>query len=42
VAIDAYGTSLLKRSWQDIGHIRMANKILGCAEPLEINEPALA
>ena len=42
VAIDAYGTSLLNRSWQDVGHIRMAHGILGCADPLEISEPGLA
>ena len=39
VAIDAYGTSLLKKSWQDIDHIRMAHKVLGNAEPLSIVEP---
>jgi len=39
VAIDAYGTSLLGKSWQDIGHIRMAHRTLGRAEPLEIREP---
>ncbi len=32
VAIDAYGTSLLGNNWRDIGHIRMANTILGNAE----------
>lgn len=36
VAIDAYGTTLLKRSWQDIKHIRLAHNVLGIAEPLEI------
>ena len=40
VAIDAYGTSLLKRSWRDIGHIRMAHEVLGIAEPLDIRETA--
>lgn len=40
VAIDAYGTKLLGRSWQDIGHIRMADGLLGMAEPLKIKEPA--
>lgn len=33
VKIDAYGTGLLKRNWQDVGHIRMANGVLGEAEP---------
>lgn len=42
VAVDAYGTSLLKKSWKDIGHIWMANGVLGQAEPLEIREPAVA
>jgi len=36
VAIDAYGAGLLKRKWQDIGHIKMAHKILGVAEPLTV------
>lgn len=40
VAADAYGTSLLGRSWKDIGHIRLANTVLGRAEPLQIREPA--
>lgn len=40
VAIDAYGTELLDRSWRDIGHISMADGILGSAQPLEIKEPA--
>lgn len=39
VAIDSYGTSLLGRSWQDIGHIRMAHQILGSADPLAVVEP---
>lgn len=42
VAVDAYGTALLRKSWKDIGHIRMANGILGRAEPLDVREPALA
>ena len=36
VKIDAYGAGLLKRNWQDVGHIRMADGVLGEAEP---NEP---
>jgi len=40
VAADAYGTSLLGRSWQDIGHIRLADGVLGKAEPLEAREAA--
>ncbi len=39
VAIDAYGTSLLGKSWQDIGHIRMAHQLLGSADPLTVKEP---
>ncbi|HIP40763.1 MAG TPA: DUF362 domain-containing protein [Desulfocapsa sulfexigens] len=31
VAIDAFGASLLNKKWEDIGHIRMADKILGSA-----------
>lgn len=36
VAIDSYGCSLLGRSWREVGHIAMADGVLGCAEPLEI------
>jgi uncharacterized protein (DUF362 family) len=42
VAVDACGTALLGKSWKDIGHIRMANGILGRAEPLDVRHPALA
>lgn len=42
VAVDAYGTSLLRKSWKDIGHLWMANGILGRAEPLDIRELAVA
>lgn len=38
VAVDAYGCMLLKRDWREIGHIRMAHKELGRAEPLEVVE----
>lgn len=38
VAVDAHGTSLLGKSWEAIGHIKMANRILGRAEPLDIRE----
>ena len=31
VALDSYGASLLKRNWQDIGHIAMAHEVLGLA-----------
>lgn len=41
VAADAYGTELLGKSWKDIGHIRMANGILGTAEPIDIRELAV-
>jgi uncharacterized protein (DUF362 family) len=40
VAIDAYGTTLLQRSWRDIGHIRMAHQVLGTAEHLDIRASA--
>ncbi|MDW7772794.1 MAG: DUF362 domain-containing protein [Desulfobulbaceae bacterium] len=36
VAIDAYGTGLLQKRWQDIGYIRSLNGELGQAEPLHI------
>lgn len=36
VAIDAYGTTLLKRDWREIGHIRDAHGELGRAEPLTV------
>lgn len=36
VSIDAYGTNLLHRKWQDIGHIRMVDGELGQAAPLSI------
>jgi uncharacterized protein (DUF362 family) len=42
VAVDAYGTSLLGKSWEGVGHIRMANQVLGRAEPLDIRAPATA
>ena len=42
VAIDAHGTELLGRSWRDIGHIRMADGLLGAAEPVEIRKPAVS
>ena len=32
VAIDSYGSFLLGKNWQDIGHIKMADTVLGCAE----------
>jgi uncharacterized protein (DUF362 family) len=38
VAIDSYGASLLKKNWQDIGHIVMAHEVLGIADPLEVEE----
>lgn len=37
VAMDAYGTSLLKQNWQDIGHIQMVDGELGQAAPLTIH-----
>lgn len=36
VAIDAYGTQLLTRHWNDIGHIKKVHQELGVAEPLQI------
>ncbi len=36
VAIDAYGTELLRKDWRKIGHIRMAHEILGRAGPLTV------
>ena len=42
VAVDAHGTALLKKSWQDIGHIRMANNVLGKAEPIDVRELTIA
>lgn len=36
VAIDAYGATLLKRAWREIGHIRSLHNELGQAEPLQI------
>ncbi len=38
VAIDSYGTSLLKKDWRDIDHIRLAHEVLGQATPLAIHE----
>lgn len=38
VAIDAYGTSLLGKKWQDIGHIATVNGELGQADKLQIEE----
>ncbi len=38
VKIDAYGAGLLNRDWRDVGHIRMADGVLGGAEP---NTPVL-
>jgi uncharacterized protein (DUF362 family) len=32
VAIDAFGTGVLKRKWKQIGHIKMADGVLGFAE----------
>lgn len=32
VAIDAYGTGLLGQNWRDIGHIRLADGVLGQAD----------
>lgn len=36
VAIDAYGTTLLHKNWQNIGHIKMVDGELGQAAPLDI------
>ncbi len=36
VAIDAWGTAILKRDWKRIGHIRQAHGELGVAEPLSV------
>jgi uncharacterized protein (DUF362 family) len=37
VAIDAFGTSLLGKKWQNIGYIHMANEVLGSAETTAIS-----
>lgn len=36
VALDSYGCDLLGRSWRDIGHIAMANGVLGNAENYDL------
>jgi len=41
VAVDSFGTGLLGRSWRDIGHIRMADSLLGTADPIDVREPAI-
>jgi uncharacterized protein (DUF362 family) len=38
VAIDAYGSHLLKRKWQQIGHIAMADGVLGSAQSYRTHE----
>jgi uncharacterized protein (DUF362 family) len=38
VAIDSYGCRLLGIRWNTIGHLAMANGILGTAEPLTVSE----
>ena len=38
VAIDSYGCNLLGFKWNTIGHLVMANGVLGTAEPLTIHE----
>jgi uncharacterized protein (DUF362 family) len=38
VAIDAYGAGLLGHDWRQIGHIRMADGVLGEADPLTVHE----
>jgi len=38
VAIDSYGTGLLRKNWKDIGHIRSLHGELGTAEPLDVIE----
>ncbi len=40
VAIDAYGASLLGKDWRDIGHIRMADGIIGSADFSTLVEPS--
>ncbi len=39
VAIDAWGAELLGRRWQDIGHIKMADKTLGSADAVIMDVP---
>lgn len=39
VAIDAYGASLLGKDWQDIGHIRLADGVIGSADFSKLVEP---
>nr|MBF0221715.1 DUF362 domain-containing protein [Desulfobulbaceae bacterium] len=38
VAIDAYGAKLLKRDWRQIGHIAMANRVLGNADSYQVKK----
>lgn len=38
VAIDAYGAGLLGLDWRQIGHIGLADGVLGRAEPLTVTE----
>ena len=38
VAIDSYGCGLLDIKWNSIGHLAMAHRILGAAEPLKVAE----
>ena len=40
VAVDSFGTDLLCKKWQDIGHIRMAHEEMGIAEPLQVHSVA--
>jgi len=35
-AVDAVGAQLLGIPWQQVGHIKMADGVLGCAGPLRI------
>lgn len=36
VAIDSYGATLLGKKWQTIGHIKMADRVLGTSGPLTV------
>ncbi len=38
VAIDSYGCNLLGVNWESIGHLAMANGVLGMAAPLDVND----
>lgn len=38
VAVDAYGCKLLQRDWRKVGHITMADGVLGTADGFAVTE----